>query len=519
VSTLFRDDSAPVHPTGGDEPDSRRDATARAYERIQQGNFREAIGLVDELLATDPTCFDALRLGGTAHLLLGERRKAIALLRQALRHQPDNAEVLSNLGAALREEGALEEAIEILRRAVTEQPNNSAALLNLGSALCYAYKLDESVAVCEKALAVDPSNAKLYHNLGSTLLEAGRVAHALSCFERALAISPDQRETLDCLTHVLLLVGDFHRGWRAHESRFVRESYRNWRGLIPSAPKWDGNRPANGRVMLVAEQGHGDAMQFVRYAHLLIEAGLRPSLQCHPRLVKLLASSGYFDAIVPFGTPLADANTPWFPLLSMPLIAGTELSTIPARVPYLYAERKLASRWGALFAGDSSLRVGIAWQGNPKAETGILRDRSIPAREFAPLAAIPNVKLICLQKGFGIEQLRTVDFASRIIAPDLDVGADGYLDTAALMTQLDLIVTSDTSIAHLAGALGRPVWVALKHSPDWRWLLHRTDSPWYPTMRLFRQSRPGSWDAVFRQIGQEISTLQPRSNPGDACPA
>jgi len=202
-------------------------------------------------------------------------------------------------------------------------------------------------------------------------------------------------------------------------------------------------------------------------------------------------------------------QTRWLPLMSLPLLFGTRLESIPAEVPYLRADPQRVAGWRDQLQADASFKVGIAWQGNPQAERTGLRDRSVPLAHFAPLAAVPNVRLFSLQRFDGIEQLRTVDFASCICVPDpaLDSGEDAFADTAALMMQLDLIVSSDTSIAHLAGALGRPVWVALKFAPDWRWLLGRANSPWYPSMRLFRQPAPRQWGPVFADMAERLHSM------------
>ncbi len=477
---------------------------------IQAGRPADALVLAAQALSADPNCVEVLRLGGVAHLLLGQAPEAMQLLSRALRHDPDNVDVMNNLGLAQQGCGELRQAIATLRRAIAREPEHRDALQNLGNALQEAQEFDEALAVSGRLLVLEPSNPYVNYNLANVHVAAGNPLPAIAYYERALAIAPAMHEARENLSHALLSTGDFRRGWAEYEMRPA--SRRDWSGLRPNLARWDGVAPVAGRLVLVAEQGLGDTIQFARYGKLLRERGLRLALHCDPRLVKLMASCGYFDSVVPFGTATEAAEQLWFPLMSLPGLLATELATIPAPVGYLNPDQELVGRWRTWPGSGRSLKVGIAWQGNPQAEVLQLRGRSVPLAEFAPLAALPNVRLICLQKSRGFEQIRGVGFASRIAVPEpeLDAGPDAFADTAALMMHLDLVVTSDTSIAHLAGALGRPVWVALHHAPEWRWLLAREDSPWYPSMRLFRQARHGDWSAVFAAITRALRTLQDR---------
>ena len=485
--------------------DVRGHAIARALASLNSGRFAEAMGLCDELLAADPTSLEALRLGASARLLAGLSRDAVPLFERALAQEPDDPELLSNFGIALQDCGSIQQAVAQLRKAAERRPGCPDTLVNLACALRRAGEPEEAAAACERALTVEPRHAGAHYNRGNALCDTRRLEQAIACYERALALAPGRQDILGSLANALLLSGDFRRGWQVNETRFRRSSYRGWPGLAREINRWDGRRPPDGELVLVAEQGLGDAIQFIRYGKLLLQSGIRPILQCDPRIVRLFSSSGCFAAVVPFGSvPVSTGQ--WFPLLSLPLVFGTELLTIPSGVPYLSADAELTMRWSTLLGCDRSLKVGIAWQGNPRTEIDHLRGRSVPLRELAPLASIPGITLHSLQKGAGLEQLEAVPFKSRIILPqpEIDTGPDAFMDTAALIAQLDLVITSDTSIAHLAGALGRPVWVALQYVPDWRWLLDRSDSPWYPTMRLFRQPRPGAWSEVFENMAREL---------------
>ncbi|MDE2451181.1 MAG: glycosyltransferase family protein [Gammaproteobacteria bacterium] len=488
----------------GEEQRSR--TVARVLASLRSGRLAEAIGLCDDLLGSDPHSFDALRLGASARLLAGRASEAVPLFERALKQKPRDAELLGNLGMALQDCGSIDKAVARLREAAALRADPD-TLVNLACALRHSGALEEAAAVCERALTLDPRHAGAHYNRGNALCDQGAVRSAIACYEQALALAPGRQDILGSLANAVLLAGDFPRGWPMYEARFGRAAYRNWPALPSVMRRWDGrSRALEGKLLVVAEQGHGDTIQFLRYGRLLRQAGIHAALQCDPRIVRLLSSSDCFEEVVPFGSMPAGPVACWYPLLSLPLLLRTELETIPAGPAYLGTDPERRARWSALLAGERSFRVGIAWQGNPRTEVHHLRGRSIPLREFAPLAEIPGVTLHCLQKGAGLEQLEAAALGSRIVVaqPEIDSGTDAFLDTAALMTHLDLIVTSDTSIAHLAGALGRRVWVALQHVPDWRWLLDRSDSPWYPTMRLFRQPRRGAWGEVFEAMAREL---------------
>jgi len=280
---------------------------------------------------------------------------------------------------------------------------------------------------------------------------------------------------------------------------------------IPSrdfgVPRWDGNAGLEGKTLLVhAEQGLGDTIQFARYMPLLVEKGARVVFEVMPQLAALLRGPQLQS--VPRGEALPPVDY-HCPLLSLPLAFDTQLDSIPNKVPYLFAEPARIATWGDRLRELPGLRIGIAWQGNMQVERLIwARGRSIPLKALAPLAEVPGVSLVSLQKGPGAEQLREVSFRDRVLelSEELDPGPDAFLDTAAVMAGLDLVISSDTSIAHLAGALARPVWVALNAAADWRWLLERTDSPWYPTMRLFRQlDRSKGWEPVIAAMVEALA--------------
>jgi hypothetical protein len=313
-------------------------------------------------------------------------------------------------------------------------------------------------------------------------------------------------------TLLSLLQGNFEQAWPEYERRWE----------LPGTPRrdfaeplWDGSPLAGRTILLYAEQGLGDTVQFIRYVPLVKQCGGKVVVECQPHLLRLLSNMPEIDRLIAHGSPLP-AYDVRAPLLSLPGIFRTTLANVPATVPYLVADPALVEWWRQGLAKSDVLplpsvigpcfKVGIAWQGSVTYRYD--RQRSIPLAYFSKLAEVPGIQLISLQKGPGTEQLAALGEGQRIVnlSRQLDEKSGAFMDTAAVMKNLDLVITSDTVVAHLAGALGVPVWVALALTPDWRWLLERDDSPWYPTMKLFRQTRFGDWAAVFERMAAELRT-------------
>jgi hypothetical protein len=298
-----------------------------------------------------------------------------------------------------------------------------------------------------------------------------------------------------------LVRGDFERGWQENEARWQCKDF-NPRNFKP--PRWDGGSLEGRRILLHAEQGFGDTFQFVRYARLVKEErGGRVILWCPRPLAPLMNQCPYLDKVTIEGEKLPEFDC-HLPLLSSPKLFGTTLATVPCQTPYLYAKPDLIQSWREELSYIQAFRIGINWQGNPRYRGD--RHRSIPLEQFAPLAKVPGVRLVSLQKGLGTEQIDKVagKLSVTTLGAHRDEAAGAFMDTAAVLMNLDLIVSSDTSLVHLAGGLGVPIWIALPWAADWRWLLQREDVPWYPTMRLFRQREPGDWTEVFTRIANEL---------------
>jgi hypothetical protein len=375
---------------------------------------------------------------------------------------------------------------------------------NLGIVRMSQGQLEAAIASYHRALELKPDFAQAYSNLGIALELKKDYAQGMRQFEIALAIQPDYASAhLNCAVS-WLRDGDFTRGWHEFEWRWLCD---HRRGRRLSSPLWMGQALPGQTILLQAEQGLGDTLQFIRYAALVKERCGRVIVRCQAALQNLLRRSAGVDEFVgkDDALPKHDAHAP---LMSLPRVFGTTLASVPAAVPYVFAEPSRVDAWRQRLASlATGFRVGIAWQGNRDYSTDTLR--SAPLRFFGPLARVPGVRLISLQKGPGVEQL---DAAARLmpivpLGPEVDTTAGGFMDTAAIMKNLDLIVSTDTSLVHLAGALGVPVWVALGYSADWRWLDGREDSPWYPTMRLFRQASLGDWESLFERIAAELAAV------------
>jgi hypothetical protein len=405
-----------------------------------------------------------------------------------------------NLGEAYLRQGQLEKATASLEQAVRLQPGHVDSHNRLGILARQQGRLDEAIAHYQEAVEISPNFAAAHHNLGLALAGLGRYQEALASYEWAIRLNPDHCEARFARALTWLLLGDLEQGWRDYEYR-----WQNRPAPKPSGPQplWDGSPFKGQTILLWAEQGLGDTIQFIRYASLVKQQGGSVVVQCPAKLTRLLAGCPGIDRLTPHNAPLS-AYDVQAPLMSLPRILGTTLKTVPANVPYIFAESDLVERWRRELHGLDGFRVGIAWQGDPTYRCD--RDRSFPLRHFAPLARLGGVHLISLQKGPGVEQLREIVgmFPVFDLGSQLDESTGAFVDTAAVMKCLDLVITSDTAVAHLAGALGVPVWLALTFAPEWRWLLDREDSPWYPSMRLFRQARRGEWEGVFTRMANEL---------------
>jgi Tfp pilus assembly protein PilF len=438
---------------------------------------------------------------GLLYLSMGNSAAAEDLFRKALACSPEYPEALNNLGTVLHNRGDFEGSAALYAKALAARPGYTSALNNLGAVLCQQGAFADSIAICGKALAVAPNHPEALNNLGNALEAAGELPQAITAYKQAIAVKSDHAEYHKNLGMALLAAGRFDEGWPEYEWRWKTKQFAD---ALPNTqkPLWAGEE-AQGRVLLIrAEQGFGDTVQFCRFAPLAAARGLRVMLEVQPSLVSLMKSLSGVERVFAQGEPLADHDV-WRPMMSLPMALKTRLETIPAETPYLGAKAENIDAWRDRLKGlsGSAMKVGLAWAGKPRIQSPDLmaadRRRSIAPELLAPLMDCKGVRFYSLQKGgpsapgeFGI-----IDC--------LDVCVD-FADTAALIAGLDLVISVDTAVAHVAGALGKPVWLLNRFDNCWRWLRGREDSPWYPTMRLFRQPSPGDWKSVLLRVKNEL---------------
>jgi Tfp pilus assembly protein PilF len=461
----------------------------------KQGKPDEAAERIEHALALQPNLAEAHNNLGNILAQQDKLEEAIARLERALVLKPDYAEARNNLGSILWKQEKLEAAAAQFERVLALVPNNPQAHNNLGNVLMSQGQLDQAAARFEHALSLRPNYFEAHNNLGAVLMSQGQLDQAAARFEQALALRPDFADAQVALATCHLVNGDYARGWPAYEARLRMPSHPR----LPELPRWTGEALAGCSLLLVAEQGLGDTIHFLRYARLLKQQGARVVLAAQSALQRFLTSHPDVDEFVKLDSPEDWPATDFYlPLHSAPWAFRTDAATIPSEIPYVWADPELTEQWRQELAAIDGFKIGIVWQGS----RAYLSDRwrSIPLTQFAPLAKVAGVQLISLQKGFGSEQIAAVDFPVLDLSARLDEATGPFLDTAAVLQNLDLVVTANSAIAHLAGALGVPVWVALPFSPDWRWLHGREDTPWYPTMRLFRQTTLGEWPEVFERI-------------------
>ena len=494
---------------------------AFAVDCHQKGEFAEAEKIYRELLDENPENPDALHLLGMLANDTGQPEAARGLIGRAIHLRPEISYYHSNLGNVFQRLERFEDAEKCYREALRLDPALPEAHNNLGNALSALNRFPEAIGSFLEAVKRKPDYHQAFGNLacllfrqehwaeaaacyqearrlapgcrpyaeglagvlakwGEEFQEQGDHARAIACYGQAAALAPDDPGLHLSLADSLLSTGQFQSGWAEYEWRWRVKDYPT---VSFRQPVWDGAPLAGKRILLWAEQGLGDTIQFVRFAGAVKGAGGRVLFECQPPLERLLGACPGIDELIPFGSPLPDFDV-HAPLQSLPRILGTTLETIPAPVPYLSADTGLVRAWETRLAAGRGCRVGLAWAGSPLNRYD--PRRSIPKERFEPFRHIPGVECFSLQQE--------------------DVPGD-FAEAAALIANLDLVISVDTAAAHLAGALGKPVWTLLPFAADYRWLLQRADSPWYPTMRLYRQPAPGDWDAVLTGVIQALENF------------
>jgi tetratricopeptide (TPR) repeat protein len=501
--------------------------------RYQQGHAVEALQLIAAALRAGPHSPDMLSNCGLVLVALERHEEALAHFDRALALDGDHSNALNNRGLTLEALGRAEEALASWGRALEIDPHHFEALHSRGNALYRLKRFEAALADYHRALLLQPDNLDVLNSCGGALSGLGRLDEALDSYDRALKIAPNlpvllinkgnvladqhdfgsalasyteatateamRAEAIWCQSLIRLRLGQFARGWREFEWRWRQRSWapqrRDFRQRL-----WLGREPLAGRTILLhAEQGFGDTIQFVRYAKLVAGRGATVLLEVQPPLKSLLSGLDGVAQTFARGELLPNFDL-HCPLMSLPFALRTTLDSIPAEVPYLHAPADRLARWVDRLGHKRYLRVGIAWAGSALHKND--HHRSIALEHFAALLVAPDIEFVSLHKETAAVDASALNCRANVI----QIGDElvDFADTAALISLLDLVVAADTSVAHLAGALGRPVWILVPFTPDFRWLLNREDSPWYPTARLFRQPRPGDWERVIVRVRDDL---------------
>ena len=501
---------------------------------VRQDKLDEGVAAFGQALRFKPDFAEAINNLGNTLLRQNRHDDAIVQFREALRIRPDLPHPLTNLAGAMLQKGEIEEAIRLYREAIERSPRDPELHFNIGNAYRTKKTFVDAKSSYERALEIDGNHLGARLNLGILDMEEGRFDQAVAGFRETIARKPDHAEAFSCwgvaclhqgsaeeaigkferaieidpehgdyrLNRALtwLSLGDYERGWPEYE----------WRWKLKKAmprpfhqPAWDGSDLPQGTILLYAEQGLGDTLQFIRYASLVKARVGKVLFDGPPMLKGLLASCPGIDEIVESSDAAAGKFDVQAPLLSLPRILGHRLQDVPAATPYVFADPAVEPRWKQRADKMEGLKVGIVWQGNPQYAGDRWRSVGLPL--LGRLAAVPGVSVASLQKGHGSEQLKEWN-GPKIDDWSEEFSAD-FRDVAAAVASLDLVIAVDTAIAHLAGALGKPVWILIPFSSDWRWLRNREDSIWYPSARLFRQRRSGDWEEVVARLQTELAAL------------
>lgn len=464
--------------------------TAVGHE--QAGRLAEAEATYREILGRDPNHVPALHHFGLLAAARGRPDIAAVLIGRAAELAPDDAAACNNYGNMLAAVGRTDEAFASHRRTVALHPGYQNAYLSLSNALGCRAEPATGITACRRALLLDPAYWQARSNLGNLLQDAGRLSEAIETYRAVLTQRDDPAVHVN-LAHALLASGNFDEGWRHYEHR-VALPFQDAHRPKYSRPRWRGDTGAGRTLLVHAEQGLGDTIQFCRYLRLVAARGWRVIFQVQPQLQRLVTGLAGVDLVVTQGQALPPFDV-HCPLLSLPGIFDTRVNTIPADSSYLRPADADMQAWSTRLSNQSGLKVGLVWAGNPLLAADARR--SIQAQRLTPLLDRPGIAFYSLQKGQPAPS-GVVDLMGEV---------RDFADTAALIANLDLVISVDTAVAHLAGAMGKPVWLLNRHDSDWRWLRDRDDSPWYPTLRQFRQTTPGDWAGVIARVDAELRRM------------
>jgi Tfp pilus assembly protein PilF len=476
------------------------DLLNEALDLHRRGRFDEAESRYKKLTWREPGSAAAFHALGALRIHQDRPAEARDLLDRAAVIEPDNAEIRNALGTALIQLKQHENAEAELRQALVLDPKLAEAHNNLSILLLRSQRPAEAVKHSRQATKLMPNSADMAVNLGKALRDTGQLDEALAAFETAVRLAPDLAEAHFAVATIRLALGDFAKGWAGFEWRLRLPGF-GFALPDPGKPGWQGDDLAGRTILLHAEQGLGDTLQFLRYVPLVAARGGRVLLLVQPALTRLLARLDGVERVFGFGETLPDYDL-HCPLMRLPRRFATTLDTIPPLPAPLAAPAEDAAFWRQRLGDSGRPRIGLAWAGNPAHINDY--NRSAPLAALAPVLALDNVHWISLQK-----EVPAGDAAVLAAHPEMLQPGEALADlaaTAGVIAALDLVISVDTAVAHLAGIMAKPVWLLLPHSPEWRWLAGRNDSPWYPTARLFRQPKPGDWAAVAKDVGSGLGS-------------
>jgi Tfp pilus assembly protein PilF len=470
-----------------------------AIEMVKQGRLGDAETHLLNILKARRQDWRVLHLLAEIHLTRSDYVQALEFMAAAMKANPGSTETQCNYGYILQKLERHDDALIYFKRALIAAPNDVSTLLNCGTSLYQLNMLTEALASFDHLLALDPKNVNALYNRANVLCELRRFHESLAAFAATLAQDPAHAGAHWNEGLARLLLGDFAAGWKKYEWRWA-ESQRQQRRNF-AQPLWLGNEPLTGKTILVhAEQGFGDTLQFVRYLPELADQGAKVVLEVQPNLYSLLAGAKGASQVIPKGASLPQFDV-HCPMMSLPLALNTSLDSIPSDIPYLEAPRDRLRLWQERLSAKRGSRVALAWAGSATHKRD--QARSIPLANLQTLFGNNNaIEWLSVQRDLREGDAEILESHPHVQQLGLELNDFG--DAAAVLSLADLVITVDTAVAHLAGALGRPVWVLLPYSPDFRWLLDREDSPWYPSARLFRQPFTGDWDSVITRVQESI---------------
>lgn len=468
------------------------------------GRLDMAIAAYTKALELKPDLAEAHNNLGLAFQEQGLPDQAASCYRKATAFSPNAPEPYNNLGNLLTNEGKADKALPLFLKAVKLRPDYPEAWNNMGVACQNLNRVGHAITCYGKALDLNPGFVDARNNLGIAYQHLGETNHALDCFRKALALEPENPDAHFHLSLLLLLQGKMTEGWKEYEWRQLRDEWKNVHPWSDTAPGWDGTSFHGQTLLIRSEQGLGDTIQFVRYLPLVKDLGGKIIFEIPESLLNLFRNIPGAENLIPLTPP--ESSLPHHDLsvalMSIPGLLGTTLETVPDLVPYIFPDPRKTTSWKRRMK-HKGMGVGLVWAGNPGNHDD--RNRSCDLRHFLPLAGIPGVQFYGLQKGTAAAQANELPHG--MMMENLGKHLRDFSDTCAVIENLDLVISVDTAVVHLAGAMGKPVWVLLPYAPDWRWLLEREDSPWYPTMRLFRQLEPGNWGELFRRVTHQLQSV------------